>query len=272
MQEDGSMLDVKETLAPAVPPRRLVLLGASNVTRSISVALASAQQRAGSPLEILAAFGHGRSYGKRMRLLLRELPGIRECALWDELSRRPPLPTAAILTDIGNDLLYDVSPEQIAEWVGDCVERLQRAGARVTLTPLPLCSADRLSPRAYLIARSLLFPFCRIDFATIMQRAHDLDAHIRALARKYDVALVEHRREWYGFDPIHIRRPYWREAWHELFQHWGGDAPTREVSSSLRRWLYLQTRSEERRWWLGREVRTPQPHGRFEDGTTLALY
>jgi hypothetical protein len=266
------MLDVKETLAPPERPRRLVLLGASNVTRSISIALASAQQRAGAPLEVLAAFGHGRSYGKRMRLLLRELPGIRECALWEELARRPPLPTAALLTDVGNDLLYDVLPEQIAEWVGDCVERLQRAGAKVTLTPLPMCSAERLTPRAYFIARSLLFPFCRLDYATIMQRAHDLDVHLRALAKEYNVALVEHRREWYGFDPIHIRRPYWREAWHDLFQPWSDAAPTGEVASSLRRWLYLQTRSEECRWWLGREVRTAQPSGRFEDGTTLALY
>ena len=264
-------LEAKERLAACDRPRRVVLLGASNVTRSLPTALATARQMADGPVEVLAAFGHGRSYGKRTPVLFRELPGILECALWEELSRRPPLATGALLTDIGNDLLYDVPPAQIAEWVGGCVERLQRAGARVTLTPLPLCSVEHLSPRAYLIARSLLFPFCRIDHATIMRRAYDLDAQLRALAKEFDVTLVEHRREWYGLDPIHIRARHWRSAWTELFQAWQADATPAAPSGSLRRWFYLRTRAPERRWWFGREFRTAQPAGRLADGTTLGV-
>ena len=265
-------LEAKAKLASVERPERIVILGASNVARSLATAVECGRQLAGGPLDVIAAFGHGRSYGKRMPVLFRELPGIRECGLWDDLARRPALATAAILTDIGNDLLYDVPPAQIAEWVADCVQRLQQAGARVAVTALPFCSVERLSPRAYLIFRSLLFPSCRIDHATIMRRAYDLEAQLRSVAKEHDATILEHRREWYGLDPIHIRRRWWREAWTHWYQPWRPDEPAPPVAPSMPRWLYLQTRAPDRRWLFGREFRKAQPAGRLRDGSTLSFY
>ena len=63
----------------------------------------------GVPLDILAALGHGRSYGSLSNVSGRVLPGITTCGLWERWENSPALPTRALLTDIGNDLFYDVA-------------------------------------------------------------------------------------------------------------------------------------------------------------------
>ncbi|HEY5315121.1 MAG TPA: hypothetical protein VIK18_21495, partial [Pirellulales bacterium] len=55
------------------PTRRLVLLGASNLTRGLAPVLQTAAQLWDEPLDILAAAGHGRSYGATSRVLVRSL-------------------------------------------------------------------------------------------------------------------------------------------------------------------------------------------------------
>jgi hypothetical protein len=267
-----SVLEEKAVEVTAEAPRRLVLLGASNIARCLATAVETARSVAGGPLEILAAFGHGRSYGMRMPVLFRELPGIIECRLWDELGQRSPVPTAALVTDIGNDLLYDVPPQQIAEWVLACITRLREAGARVAMTPLPLCNLTHLSPRRFLFARTVLFPRCRLTYEKVVARAHDLDRRLRALAEEGSLTLVEHRAEWYGLDPIHIRPRWSAQAWNELFSPWRSNGQAATISPSIRRWLYLLTLAPEQRWLFGREFRKEQPAGRLPDGTSLAFY
>ncbi len=64
---------------------RVVLIGASNVTKSLSVIIDIAHQLLGKPLDIFTALGLGRSYGLFSRILGRGLPSIRDCGLWDAL-------------------------------------------------------------------------------------------------------------------------------------------------------------------------------------------
>ena len=53
-----------------------------------------------------------------------------------------PLPTAALVTDIGNDLLYGVPVEQLLEWVEGCLDRLADVGAKTIVTQLPVDSVE----------------------------------------------------------------------------------------------------------------------------------
>ena len=99
------------------PTRRVILLGASNLTRSFPTVVATVRQTWPAPVEIMAAMGHGRSYGQDSSVLGKKISGIFPCALWQDLQNRPSLPTAALVTDIGNDMLYGVSPDQMLDWV-----------------------------------------------------------------------------------------------------------------------------------------------------------
>ncbi len=256
--------------------RRIVLLGASNLTRGISTVIETAWSRWGSPLEVIAALGHGRSFGMRSRVLGRELPGIRECGLWEDIGALPAAPTAGLLTDVGNDLMYGAPVEQILAWVRECLDRLRAAGAaesRTVLTLLPVASVAELSEWRYWLLRSCTFPRCAASRDDILIAARELNAGLEQLAAERRLATVTPRAGWYGFDPIHIRLKHWRSAWGEILAAWCDDAaPSRTVRGSLTRWLYLRSLPPLERRLFGRARRAAQPSGRLPDGTTIALY
>ena len=122
------------------PSRRVILLGASNVVRAISTIVETVELIWEPPLDVLAACGHGRSFGRTSCVFGRSLPGILQCGLWQDWQRRPALPTAALVSDIGNDILYGASVDQIAEWVEQCLARLRGACDRIVITELPLAA------------------------------------------------------------------------------------------------------------------------------------
>lgn len=252
--------------------RRVVLLGASNLVRGISTAVELASRAWGRPLEVVAALGHGRSYGKESRIFGRVLPGIATCEMWDDLAGRESARTAAILTDVGNDILYGADPETIADWVDCCLARLTPCCEKMVVTRLPLASLRGLGPARFLFFRSLLFPNSRLDYRHGMRLAERLDESLVRIAARHGAGIVEPDAEWFGADPIHIRRPHWPKAWGKFLQPWS-DAPI-DVGGcgSLRRWLYLRTlRPHCRRLW-GIEQRRRQPAGTLADGSTVAFY
>jgi len=257
-----------------VPQRRVVLLGASNLTRGISTVVETAQGIFGQPLEVMTALGHGRSYGIESRMLGRRLPGIMTCALWDLLADASRLPTTALLTDIGNDILYDVEVPQIVAWVAAAIDRLQSAQARICATLLPVISIERLGNGRFLLLRRLFFPKCRLSLGEVCQRAIRLHDELLKLGQSRGVSLVEHDALWYGFDPIHIRQRHWRSAWPRILSAWDDRAPIkRELPrGSLARWMYLRTRCPHERRLFGIDQRRAQPSARLRDGTTVAFY
>jgi len=261
------------------PVRRAVLLGASNLTRSLPHVLSLVRRRAGGPVEVLGALGHGRSYGEWSRVLgLRGLPGIVPCGLWRDLATRAAealLPTVALLTDVGNDLAYGEPVERIVAWAATCLDRLGVARAATILTLLPLASLERVPPWRFRFARTLLFPGRRIEQTALLAQARELNGELRRLGREAGAAVVEMDPAWYGLDPIHIRRKVAERAWGEILERWPGGSDGGEgVGRGGRRGAFRRARllrAEELR--LGRwTVRTVQPCGRFREGTTVALY
>ena len=131
-------LELNSTGRPAVA---VVVLGASNVSRGLCRLSAVSRARAGGAADLFVAAGHGRSYGVNSRVALRRLPSILGSGLWRGLDReraaRPdgvawPL---ALVTDIGNDLLYGFTVDPVAAWVRESVCRLNDRGASVAVTP-----------------------------------------------------------------------------------------------------------------------------------------
>src|SRR5262245_404522 len=100
---------------------RIVALGASNLTRGFHTIVATARSMTGPDTEVVAALGHGRSYGMASRLLVRTLPGILQSGLWHQLEVLPAAPTRALVTDVGNDVLYGMSADRIVTWVDEAV-------------------------------------------------------------------------------------------------------------------------------------------------------
>lgn len=243
---------------------RVVLLGASNLTLAFPLVLEHLQAGIGGPLEVFAAYGHGRSYGNWSRVLFRELPGIAGCELWRALddNNRPVAPpsTLGLVTDVGNDLLYGAEPAQIAEWVTQCLGRLAEQQAEIVLTLLPLASIKRLSPLRYHLTRMLFFPGRGTAWNEMLARARELNNQVAELGRSYGAHLIEQPLDWYGFDPIHIRPTRRADAWRQICSGWGSfDQTAQTAAPKLGARLVAHTRRPAVRRLFGRGRRAPQP-------------
>jgi hypothetical protein len=255
------------------PRRRVVLLGASNLTRGISTAVETAQIIWNEPLSVLVAAGHGRSYGMTTSVMGRKLPGILECGLWRDLAAAPPGPTAVLLTDIGNDLIYGSSVETIYRWVETCLDRLSESNATAIMTGLPLEGLKSRPRWQFNVLKQLFFPSRELRFEAVIERAYQLDERMEQLAKERNISRIVPQRAWYGWDPIHIKMRYWGVAWQKILSPWSNSENFFPLAQgSLRRWIYLRKlRPAERVFWGHTQLQT-QPSGRLRGGTTVAWY
>jgi hypothetical protein len=112
-------------------------------------------------------------------------------------------------------------------------------------------------------------PSCRLSLATVLERAHAVNAGIAELARARGVRLVRLDPAWYGFDPIHIRRSRCPAAWPAIL---GAGAVSNGAGHPLLEGLRLSFLPPERRWLCGIEQYRPQSGVALPAGGTVWLY
>jgi hypothetical protein len=255
------------------PSRRVVFLGASNLRLSFGTVVAAARRTWGEPLEIMAAIGHGRSYGQDSTVFGRKISGIFPCALWQDLHKRPALPTSALVSDVGNDLLYGVPPEQVLDWVGRCLDRLNEVGAKTLVTELPIASIERLSEARFRFFRRLFFPQSKLTYADAQNLIVELNRELAALCRARKIPVIPVSSDWYGLDPIHLKRSVRSKAWPKMLAAWRDAEDAIEVARSpLWTSAYLASLAPHERSVFGIRRHKAQPSGRLSDGTTISLY
>jgi hypothetical protein len=252
---------------------RVVLIGASNVTRGMSVAVETARLLLGAPLDVHFVAGRGRSYGLDTFVVVRSLPSVRDSAFWSRLDQFEPVPTYGLIADVGNDLMYGIEPQRVVDWVVCCIDALAARDTRLVIAAPPLARLSRIGPTDYLIARTLLFPRNRMPRATALERAEALHRLLHDLARDRNCPIIDPPAHWYGADPIHLRLRCQAEAWSTILGRWTGDGDAPRASGSVARWLALHSRSPERWRLFGRISRGRlQPCLRLADGTTVSLW
>lgn len=248
---------------------RVVALGASNLTRGFQTIVSTARSVWGPDVEVLAALGHGRSYGAPSRFLFRTLPSILKSGLWTELERRPRIATRALVTDVGNDILYGFSVERTLGWVEEALARLRAVTNDIVLTDLPLASAHRLSNLKFLAFRTVLVPFCRLSLAQVLERAELVNEGLTKFSTAYGAKLFRLDPAWYGFDPIHVRPSRWRSAWQQIL---GSQPQINSNGGSTTESVKLYFMRPERRWMFGMEQVTPQSGVALRSGGQVWLY
>jgi hypothetical protein len=258
-------------MRPDVPAdvARVVALGASNLTRGFPTVVSTARAAWGPNVEVVAALGHGRSYGAHSRFVVRTLPGILESGLWHHLESLSAVPTRALVTDVGNDILYGFSPQQTVAWAAEAVERLQEFTKDIVLTDLPLASIRCLSQAKFLALRSILVPSCRLSLKEVLQTAEQVNDGLVALATARSIRFFRLNPAWYGFDPIHIRPARCRPAWQEIL---GNPSGARRNGGGLLEGVRLYFTPPERQWLLGTEQFTPQAGMTQRSGARVSLF
>ena len=254
-------------------PRRVVLLGASNLSLTFPMVVETALGVFGRPLEFYVAMGFGRSYGQESKFFRKKISGILQCDLWESLGRATPQPTAALVADVGNDLAYEAPTTTIVDWVSQSLDRLATYGAAVALNNVPLASLEGVGALRYGLMRGLFFPRCRLPRQEMLRRAGELDGALNRIAAERRIPVFSGENAWYGFDPIHPRRGSAHEIWLRMMTALAPAAidaaccrPSRREERRLR---FLQ-----RRAWLSRagSAHRPPAFERWADGTSIALF
>jgi hypothetical protein len=128
-----------------------------------------------------------------------------------------------------------------------------------------MASLRRLSYARFLLLRTLLVPSCRLPLARVLAEAARVSDGLAAIACRRGHRLVRLPPEWYGSDPIHVRRRLWRPVWRTILL---GEAAATDRAGRGAFWeaLQLYRLPPERRRLFGRERVVPQsgfslPHG-----------
>ncbi len=252
---------------------RVILLGASNLTRAISTVVETARQIAATAVDCYIAMGHGRSFGMETTVFGRTLPGILPCGLWEALQRAEPASrTYVLLTDVGNDIPYGAKPDSILSWLGQCLQQVDATGTRLALTQLPLAALATLSRRRYHLLRRLLFPSSEVSYEMALERVEVVNDGLGEIAKRFGAAPIEMPSAWYGPDKIHIKAHCFRTAWPTILQTWSPEAPRPTPHFSLRRYRRCRSARGQDVRFLGRNIGMAQPARVFPDGTALHLY
>ncbi len=254
-------------------PSRVIFLGASNLSRSLPLAVETVYETLTTPCSIHAAMGFGRSYGKESGFFGKKFSGISSSTIWESLERETTLTTIAFVTDVGNDLAYEEPVDTIFEWVETCVARLARQGAQIVLAELPMDVLRGVSRAKFQLLRAILFPGCRLSWPVLLERAEELNERLRELAKSQKMPIFTAPMAWYGFDPIHPRGAYMKEYWRELFALLAlGERTDNSCRQSLSSYWRLRTLTTPS---VGRKA----PSGQFsprrlmlDDGSSVALY
>jgi hypothetical protein len=246
--------------------RRIVLLGASNLSLGWPQLMRVVFDRWNGPLQILTAHGMGRSYVASSQFGWRTAPGILDCGLWSEFAGGDQIPpSAALITDLGNDLVYGRTPAEVVQAAADACGRLREANSdcRIVVTRPPLKSVESLSWLRYYFFRTVIFPMCQLSLAEIVDASHDLDHRIQQLA---GVTVVSQQREWFGADPIHVRRCYRESAFASFLASWPVESTDAERASMAP----VERPSMEICRVLGRERTCQQPSVTTDLGSVSA--
>jgi hypothetical protein len=253
----------------------VIVLGASNVSRGLSRLVATVRSRAASPADLFVAAGHGRAYGVNSRVWMRRLPSILACGLWQSLAKNASEANArpvAVVTDVGNELLYGLGVAQVAGAVREAVQRLADRGVTIAITGLPLASIASVGAIRYRALRTAFVPGCQLPLPMLKEAAEWLDDELRAIAAAVDGTFIEQRGDWYGLDAIHVRRRCIDRLWREVADAWNWPTAARLARASVREWAAIGSRAAETRSLARFMLHTPQPVWRSRDGLRLWLY
>lgn len=249
--------------------RTIVIIGASNVTFSLPVIWSTLCQSLSESFRLIVAAGHGRSFGMPNTVLGRTLPSILECGLWETLANHESSMTHALVTDAGNDLLYGAGSTQTMDWVGETIDRLNECSSNVLITGLPIDALNGLSPRRFEFFRQLMFPQSTLTFESALTESENLHRQMLAAGDQQSVSSTTPDGNWYGLDPIHIRRRCRREAWEKYLSLCLPDM-TMKRCGPVADWSVWKGTAERR--WKRSLLLTSQQPTRTSNGNELWLF
>lgn len=206
-------------------PILFILLGASNLSRGC-FALSRLLKANLHPrkVEVLIASGPGRAYCASGGLLNVTYPPIHSSEIFEVARNKSECgyQVVALVTDIGNDIMYGVSAEQVIETIQQIFDKLQSMNAKIFYTTLPIAFEKGVHPAWFYILRSLLLPFSRVTYDQATAGIIGVNKFLRESAGKCG-HLISDMDRYLGFDKIHYGWLRANNAWSQVARNMLGE-------------------------------------------------
>jgi len=226
---------------PSDSPNPLfIFLGASNLARGYTALVKAAENwMHPHPCEFLGAMGPGRGYCAPGGLLNIVYPPIASCGIIPAAKKKAEHSSrvVALLTDVGNDIIYGVPASRIIRTLSEILQDLSAMSAEISITSISVDLEKDVGECGYQILRRIYFPFSQISFAEAAQAAKEINSFIENLSSQ-GIHVIHGLERYQGLDRIHYSLLHSSRVWSliasEIF-HVPNDITHRLVPWSLMR-------------------------------------
>lgn len=198
-----------------------ILLGASNLARGYH-ALKDYLTKNVAPqtLKVYAACGPGRGYGCWGGMFNVSYPPLVESPLFERVRTRlrPGSRGVALVTDIGNDLLYGMDADSLITTLKTVFKRLENLNAEIYMTTLPVYFERDVPAMVYYPIRTFLYPKSRISRKEAIDGVRRINAFLKEI-QSPRIHLIPPLDEYLGWDHVHFGWIHSAEAWNRMGEH-----------------------------------------------------
>jgi hypothetical protein len=186
-------------------PVIFILLGASNLARSFH-GLKCCIERCILPRTaiFLHAMGPGRGYVSRGGILNAAYSpiinsGIFKAARSKKIKKQK---VVALITDIGNDIMYNVSLDKIIDSLQHIFNVLDEIGANIVITSIPVDLENDISEFHFQILRKIYFPKSSVKYSQASNNIKAINQFILKTS-KQKITVMHDMKRFSGIDKIH---------------------------------------------------------------------
>jgi hypothetical protein len=206
------------TNTPSEVPTQFILLGASNLARArYGIQKYLEKIFASDSVSTLIASGPGRAYCVTGGIFLVNYHPLKNSPAIN-LGRYKSLEfyqTVALISDIGNDIMYGVPVQKIIRDLDKLIHELSHFCSHVFVIPIPCKKIEQLSNWKINLLKKLLFPKSQLSPENIISSVHAIN-HFLSQLQNPRVTVLETMDDSIGWDHVHYGIFKMHTAWAQI--------------------------------------------------------
>ena len=196
-------------------PVLFIFLGASNLARSFH-GLKYCIERCifPRPASFVHAMGPGRGYVNRGGILNATYSPILNCGILEAVRNKKikDQSVVALITDIGNDIMYGVSSEKIINGLQYLLNALGEFKTNIFITSIPVDLEKDISELHFHIIRQIYFPKSPVKYSQASNNIKAINKFILQSSNK-KITVINDMKQFCGIDKIHYSILKSQSAW-----------------------------------------------------------
>ena len=196
-------------------PVLFIFLGASNLARSFyGLKRCIGRCIFPRPASFVHAMGPGRGYVSRGGILNAIYSPILSCGILEAVRNKKikDQSVVALITDIGNDIMYGVSSEKIINGLQYLLNALGEFKTNIFITSIPVDLENDISELHFHIIRQIYFPKSPVKYSQASNNIKAINKFILQSSNK-KITAIDDMKQFCGIDRIHYSILKSQSAW-----------------------------------------------------------